>query len=625
MKKNKLVGLSLIAMACNAAFAQGAPAASVSAAAEKAIRSNPEVAAKFNALRASVEEVDAAQAGYLPRVDLTAEAGRTEDRITSRDPANLGLNRSGVALNITQVLWDGFAVRSEVSRLSHTRMARYFEFLDATEQTALEAARAHHDVLRYRKLVALAEDNYVQHKYAFEQISSRVRAGVARGVDLEQSGARLALAESNLVTEKANLHDVIERYRRIVGELPPEAGRPGNTLAQPLPETGVAALETTARRSPVIAGAVENLRAVRAQGQARRSSYQPRVEARLRSGGGHNFDGVEDQKRETSATIALTWNLFNGGADDARVRQQVHLLNQAADLRDKACRDVRQTAAIAYNDVRRLDEQLGYLDRNTIAIEKARDAYRQQFDIGQRSLLDLLNAENELYTAKRSYAMALADRDIAVVRTQAAMGTLVAGLGLARPDTGELAPDGASWAAGDDAAARCPLAPTELASMTKADLDAKARSMVTPSAPVAMTPASAPAVTPATTTWTSPPAAATAPTAAVEQRVRDWAAAWMAKDATRYTAFYSPDFGPQGGDKAAWRAKWQADRRRALERPGTIDIELGTLQSKVLSATRVETTFEQVYRSSTYRDSMTKTLTWELQGGRWLIVGESNR
>ncbi len=174
----------------------------------------------------------------------------------------------------------------------------------------------------------------------------------------------------------------------------------------------------------------------------------------------------------------------------------MHLLNQAADLRDKACRDVRQTAAIAYNDVHRLDEQLGYLDRNTIAIEKARDAYRQQFDIGQRSLLDLLNAENELYTAKRSHALAVADRDIAVVRTHAAMGTLVAALGLARPDTQGLAPDSEGWTAGEDAAGRCPLAPTELASLAKSDLDARARAMVTASAPAAVTPA--PAVTPTT-------------------------------------------------------------------------------------------------------------------------------
>ncbi|MEK8033707.1 TolC family outer membrane protein [Ideonella sp. DXS29W] len=631
MQNKPLVALSLITLACGAAFAQGSPA-TVSAAADKAIRSNPEVAAKFNALRASAEEVDAAQAGYLPRVDLTAEAGRTEDRITGRDPANQSLNRTGVALNITQVLWDGFATRSEVSRVSHTRMARYFEFLDATEQAALEAARAHHDVLRYRRLVTLAEDNYVQHKYAFDQIQSRVRAGVARGVDLEQSGARLALAESNLVTEKANLHDVTERYRRIVGELPADAATPGQTFAQALPTTGVAALETTARRSPVIAGAVENLRAVRAQGEARRSPFQPRVEARLRSGEGRNFDGVENQKRDTSATIALTWNLFNGGADDARVRQQTHLLNQAADLRDKACRDVRQTAAIAYNDVRRLDEQLGYLDRNTIAIEKARDAYRQQFDIGQRSLLDLLNAENELYTAKRSYAMAVADRDIAIVRTHAAMGTLVAALGLARPDTDSVAPDGAQWAAGDDAATRCPLEPTELASMTRADLDAKARSMVGASGPQSMSPAPAPAsaAAPAASMPVAPAAAplvsAPSPTSAVEQRVRDWAAAWVAKDVTRYLSFYADSFATgaatHGGDR---RAQWRAGRERALSRPGDISVQLNQLSARAVSPTRVEATFEQVYRSPTHRDTMRKTLVWELQAGQWRIVSESNR
>ena len=127
--------------------------------------------------------------------------------------------RKGIVMNTdycmtaTQLLWDGMTTSKDVSRANHQKMARYFDFVDATEQTALEAARAHYDVQRYRTLVLLAEQNYVQHKYAVDQIHSRVKAGVARGVDLEQSSARLALAESNLVTERANLHDVTERYR----------------------------------------------------------------------------------------------------------------------------------------------------------------------------------------------------------------------------------------------------------------------------------------------------------------------------------------------------------------------------------------------------------------------------
>ena len=611
--KKKLLGLSLLTLACASAMAQNQ---AVVSAAQKAIETNPEVAAKFNALRASIAEVDVASGALLPRVDLSGDVGRTQDNVDNRRPSETqSLNRAGVALTINQLLWDGFATSNEIKRLGHSKLARYFDFVDSTEQTALEAARAFHDVERFRRLVKLAEDNYVQHKYAADQIQSRVRAGVARGVDLEQAGARLALAESNLVTEKANLHDVTERYRRVVGELPPASAGAAQPLARALPVSGAAALETTAVNSPAIAAAVENLRATRAQTESRKGAFQPKVEARVRGGVGKNLDGTVDQTRDINAQLVLNWNLFNGGSDQARVRQSTNLLNQAMDLRDKACRDTRQTTAIAYNDVKKLSEQLAYLDRNVIAIEKARDAYRQQFDIGQRSLLDLLNAENELYTAKRAYAVADADLQVATVRTHAAMGTLVSALGLARSDAKSLAPEGENWASGEDAATRCPLAPTDVATTSKDELDARARGMTGP-AKAAPAPAAA--------------AAPAAPVAAVkktveeglaEQRLRDWAAAWMSKDLTRYYSFYSPNFGPIKADKS----KWQSERKRLVTKPGEISVVLENLVPKQISANRVETSFKQVYKSSNFNDTMVKTLTWERSGSEWLIVKESNR
>ena len=609
--KKTLLGFSSIALACGAALAQST--ASLQGAAQKAIETNPEVAAKFNAFRASIDEIDVAGGALKPRIDLSADVGRSEDRITHRNPVDQNLNRSGVALNISQLLWDGLATRNEVKRLGHHKLARYFEFVDTTEQTALETARAYHDVLRFRKLVGLAEDNYVQHKHVNDQIQSRVKAGVARGVDLQQAIARLALAESNLVTERANLHDVMERYRRIVGELPPAQPAAAGPMSRPLPPSGVSALELAAVNSPVIAAAVENLRATRSQAQGRKGAYQPRVEARLRAGAGNNQEGIEDQKRDVTAQIVLNWNLFNGGSDDARVRQSVNLLNQASDLRDKACRDVRQTVAIAYNDVRKLAEQLGYLDRNIVAIEKTRDAYRQQFDIGQRSLLDLLNSENELYTARRAHAAAVADGDIAVARTHAGMGSLVAALGLARADTQALAPESASWAAGEDAATGCPLSPTDLAGTSKDELDARARAIAAP-ARVAL-----PAVTPAPVAPT-PPVAAT-PASLAEQRLRDWAAAWMSKDLVRYYGFYSPSFGPLQRDKS----RWMAERKRLIAKAGDISVVLNNIQARAISPTRVETAFDQLYSASNYSDKMSKTLTWELSGGNWLIVAETKR
>jgi len=458
--------------------------------AQKAIGTNPDVASRFNAFRAAADAVDVARGAWYPRVDLQATVANTNDRIASRAPVSSSLNHSGVALQVSQTLWDGLSTKRDVGRLDHEKLARYFEFLDATEQTALEAARAYYDVLRYRRLVALAEDNYVQHKYSFTQIQSRFRAGVGRGVDLEQVGARLALAESNLSTEVANLHDVSARYQRIVGEAPPANLPLPASLRSGLPSSATQLMSAAVARNAAVSASIENLRAAREAASQRDSLFQPKVEARVRAGTGSNFDAVSDQKRDTTAEITLNWNLYNGGADRARVRQQANLVAQAADLRDKTCRDTRQSALIAFNDTRKLADQLLFLDRNVLAIEKARDAYRQQFDINQRSLLDLLNAENELYTAKRSYANAEYDHGVAYARAQAAMQQLTVHLGLRRADAEQPAADVSTWSSGDDAPLRCPASTIDVQITNRAELDARAERML------ANTPAPAPAGAP---------------------------------------------------------------------------------------------------------------------------------
>ena len=393
-----------------------------------------------------------------------------------------------MGLNLTQLLWDGLGTRNDIERLRHDRLARYFDFVDASEQAALEAARAHCDVLRFRRLVQLAEDNYVQHRYAFLQIQWRFKAGMGRGVDLEQAGARQALAESNLSTEVANLHDVTTRYLRVVGSAPAKSLPTVAMMRTALPASAGEVMNLAVRQSASVSASIKNLRAARSTADARQSAFQPRVEARLRSSLGKNIDGVADQSRNSAAEIVLNWNLYNGGADQARLRQQANFVSQAADLRDKACRDTRQTTAIAYNDTRKLADQLVLLERNTLAIEKARDAYRQQFDIGQRSLLELLNAENEVYTARRAYANAEYDLGVAYVRTHAAVFQLSAQLGVSRIDTP--ANDAAGWQQGSDAPLRCPLLVAEVVALDRNELDARAQRMATSAPPV-------PAATPA--------------------------------------------------------------------------------------------------------------------------------
>lgn len=419
--------------------AAGAVPDAVREAARKAVVTNPEVQASWNAFRSASEDQESARAGYRPQVDALASIGRETLR-RSGVSADTSTHRN-LTLSLNQMVYDGFLTRSEVARFGYAKLTRYYEFVEMSESAALEAVRAWGDVSRYRDLTRLAQENYVQHKQIHDQIAERAGAGVGRRVDLEQATGRLALAESNLLTEVSNLHDVSARYLRIIGEAPREdmpRVSAGMEVGK-LPATARDALRIAFNASPGLNAAVENVRAGQANVDSRRAVYRPRLDLRARQSIDHDAAGFNGHSREGVVELVLSYNLYRGGADDARLRQAADLYNQATDLREKACRDLRQTLSIAYNDVLRLTEQLRYLDQHQLSIEKAREAYRRQFDIGQRTLLDLLDTENEYFQARRAYANASYDQVIAQARALSGMGQLMGALGVAREGLPSLA------------------------------------------------------------------------------------------------------------------------------------------------------------------------------------------
>lgn len=400
----------------------------------QAVQTHPEVQANWHNFSAAGEEVSAAHSGYLPSVDLTAAAGRH-----SRDYDNRGSYNAGSAqISLTQMLFDGFRTKSQVERFDSARWVRYFELLNSIENVALEATQAYEDVLRQRELVALARDNYAKHRAVLQQIDERVTSGVGRRVDLEQVSGRLALAESNLLTEASNLHDVTAGYLRVVGKLPAKALTPSDLEQQTLPASIQQTLQLAYQGNPGFHAAIKNISAAQAAVSLERSGYYPKVELRARQNIARNtnsFDERFDRNNygdESAVELALTYNLYSGGYNRASVRRSLAQVNQAKELRDRACINLRQTTQIAYNDSQRITEQLFSLDQHRLASDKVRVAYAEQFTIGQRTLLDLLDAENEYFQASRAYVNALADNAIAHARTLAAMGKLLPALDIVR-------------------------------------------------------------------------------------------------------------------------------------------------------------------------------------------------
>lgn len=564
--------------------------------AQGAVLKSPEVTARWRNYRAAEEEIGVAQGGYLPRVDLTAGAGR-ETLKTPPTNNKDSYTRRGYGLSLSQMLFDGFATRSEVRRLDKARMVRYYELLEASENVALEASRAYMDVLRYRKLVELAEENYVRHKATHEQLKARTASGVGRRVDLEQAGSRLALAEVNLTTEIANLHDVTARYQRLVGAMPPATIMPPNLMGSALPETPKAVVDTLHRRNPTLYAAIENIEAAQHEIDAKRAAYSPRVDLRARTETTSNYQGASGDRDYNVAEVVFSWNLFNGGSDRARERQFTERKHMAMEMREKACRDTRQTALIAYNDVSRIKEQATDLATQVALLEKTRNAYRDQFNVGQRTLLDLLDTENELLSARRAQVNADADLSLAYLRTYAGMGTLLEFMGLQKLETST---EANTELAEVDAASLCPPEGVVQQVTARDDLDARARDMIGGMRPAA------------------PPSA---PVTEVETQVRTWAQAWSAKDYAAYTAFYAPSFTPDGGLS---REDWAQLRRGRITPRERISVAVEKMRVRMDGEDRAFAEFEQTYRSNVFNDRVLKTLELIRVNGKWLINRESS-
>jgi adhesin transport system outer membrane protein len=586
---------------------QAQPVTQLKAAVEKAILENPEVKVKHKNLMAAANEQAVSEGGWRPRVDLEATVGE-KSTFSPGLKSDKGYTNSTATLQLRQMLFDGFATLSDVRRLGHTRMAAYYELLATSDNIGLEAARAYLDVQRYRELVELAKENYANHLDVYTRLESRVKAGVGRRVDLEQASGRLALAESNWLTEASNLHDVTARYQRLVGELPSQdlAAVPNLTPFLPVRDNYVG---NTVKGNPEFLGAVSNIRAFRADAEVRKAANYPTLELRASQSFETNRSAVTGDYRDSALQLVLNYNLYKGGSDQARIRQYVDKLNATYDLRDKVCRDVRQTALIAFNDVGKLENQIGFLSQHELSTSKAREAYRQQFDIGQRSLLDLLDTENEYFQARRALVNAEYDLSLAKARVLGASGTLLSALKLRPLET--QAPDQPAGTEANDDAMQCAsdLAPQvvlDKSSLPKPTLAtvAAAPAPVAPPAPVPV-----PAVP-----------ASKALCDAVAPSVEKWIAAWNGKDINGYFSAYSESFVPAQGLS---RTQWESLRKKRVGKQGGISTVLKGITPAQCDGKTTEVSFTQEYGSEDYRDTVEKTLSMEYVGGAWKILKET--
>lgn len=375
---------------------------------QQAVATHPAVGGQALEVRVAEDEVRARRAGWLPSVDVRLSAGYekshnevTRSRALSGDYSDSykSLWRNDQSLTVSQLLYDGSATSAQ-TRAARQQVAAAEETLySVAEQTGLRAVEAYLDVLRYRRILQLAEENVAAHQELLAKVRVRAESGGGPRSDVEQALSRLADAEAQRLEIEGGLRDAATRYQEVVGAAPGELAMPEKP-ADLMPASDGEALAQAVADNRQLKAAAARVQKRQAEWQTAKAAYLPRLDLELSASRQENLDGLQSNGYDVMGLVVLRYNLFNGGADAARVSQANHLLRQATVQQAELRRRVEEEVRITFNALTTSGRRLPVLAENVAKTRQVLMGYRDQFTLGKRSLLDLLDTQSELFGAR---------------------------------------------------------------------------------------------------------------------------------------------------------------------------------------------------------------------------------
>lgn len=372
-------------------------------------------------------ETERAKAGFGPRVDVAGEAGLglLSDTTTRREGWNHGMHGLyGVSARLVQPVWDGFATRSRVRNAQSTLDSVKARVFDTATTLSLDGIIAHIDLLRRRSICALSEENVNRHRAILTQARERAELGADTAADVSQAQSRLARALSSLSEAKAALLVAEDAYVRLTGL--PAAGKllpvemPPETFTGPEP-----VFDLAQKHNPKLAAYLQDIRAARAERELAESTFYPTFN--LEAGPDYTDRGGGSDRWVYSFEVlgTMRWNIFSSGADVAERKAASARIRQARQVMYDYADDLKLDIESTWINYQAAKEQYEHYTEAVSYNEYTRAAYLEQFQMGQRSLLDVLDAENELYNSSTQAETARGNILVGAYRLCALTGNLL--------------------------------------------------------------------------------------------------------------------------------------------------------------------------------------------------------
>jgi outer membrane protein len=429
-------GLGALALCMAVGIAAPSRADTLQSALIQAYRTNPSLNSQRAAVRATDENVPQALSGYRPRITATATGGEQTLSSTTKVTGLPGtganyLTQSGTnspfsaGVTATQTLFDGFQTANRTRQAESQVQAARSSLLNTEQTVLLNAVTAYMNLLRDTAILDLQRRNVEVLQEQLRQTRDRFNVGEVTRTDVAQSESRLAAGRSDVLTAEANYKSSIATYRQVIGSEPGKLS-PGTSVDRFSPHTLAAAVATASAAHPSVTSAEYSVDVAQLAVKVAEGALYPTLSVQ----GNVQKSWLSEQSLNTvdsySASVfgTLSVPIYQGGAEYSVIRQAKETLGQRRLDLDTARDQVRQTVVQSWGQLEAAKANIEATEAQVQAAEIALNGVREEARVGQRTTLDVLNAQQELVNARVALVTAQRDRVVASYTLLAAVGRL---------------------------------------------------------------------------------------------------------------------------------------------------------------------------------------------------------
>jgi adhesin transport system outer membrane protein len=402
------------------------------------LNTNPVVQERLKNFRATQQDLNIAESEYYPQLDFRATASyttagnikdvsRAEEGEYNHNVVDEDYGSYETSLTFTQNIFDGFGTMHKVNYEEARILAAAYNYIEKSNDIAFKMTSAYINVLRSHELTQTARENVQINETIYQKVKDLFESGLTTDSEVKKIQSALSLARSNYTVQKNNARDAEYTYRRMLGRMPnvSEMQRPDFNVA--MPESIDRAAMYSIEHNPSLLVSRYNIKGAQSLWQQRKKDYYPKVDFEVSQFFNdvekrNSFDSPDDRFR---ARIVLNYNLFRGGSDRANIQKHLSKINQEVEIKRDLKRQVIEGLDLSWSAYEMVGKQLVDLREYSEFSEQTLKLYEEEYDLGRRSLLDLLSSQNDVINSRSQIITAEYEQLLAKYRILDAMGLLV--------------------------------------------------------------------------------------------------------------------------------------------------------------------------------------------------------